>query len=216
MNKANVISRIIEIGIVPVIRADSGDEARQLIEAIWAGGISIFEVTTTVPNAVSLIETLAADFGSEVIIGAGTVLDVETTRSCLSAGAKFIVSPILDLDVVETCRKADTAVFPGALTPTEIVMAWNAGADAVKIFPAYAVGGANYIKAIKAPLPEIELIPTGGITLLTVGDYIRAGAIAVGVGGELADVRALRAGQRGKITDAACAFVKAVHEARSL
>ncbi|MBA3768942.1 MAG: bifunctional 4-hydroxy-2-oxoglutarate aldolase/2-dehydro-3-deoxy-phosphogluconate aldolase [Blastocatellia bacterium] len=216
MNKANVTSRISEVGIVPVIRADSDDEARHLIDAIRAGGISIFEVTTTVPNAVSLIETLTANFGGEVIIGAGTVLDVETTRSCLSAGAKFIVSPILDLDVVETCRQADIAVFPGALTPTEIVTAWNAGADAVKIFPAYAVGGANFIKAIKAPLPEVELIPTGGITLLTVGDYIRAGAIAVGVGGELADVRALRAGQSEKITDAARAFVKAVREARSL
>jgi len=216
MNKANVISRISEIGIVPVIRAASADEARLLIEAIRAGGISIFEVTTTVPNAVSLIESLAADLGSEVIIGAGTVLDGEKARSCLSAGAKFIVCPILDLDVVETCRQADIAVFPGALTPTEIVTAWNAGADAVKVFPAYAVGGANYIKAIKAPLPEIELIPTGGITLLTVGDYIRAGAIAVGVGGELADVRALRAGQSEKITDAARAFVKAVHKARSL
>lgn len=214
MNKAQIISQIREIGIVPVIRADSEDEARQLIEAILAGGISIFEVTMTVPNAVSLIKTLVADFGDKAIIGAGTVLDAEAAQNCLTAGAKFIVSPILNLDVIETCRQANVAVFPGALTPTEIVAAWQAGADAVKIFPANAIGGANYVQAIKAPLPNIELMPTGGVTLATIGDFIRAGAIAVGVGSDLADVQAIRAGESEKITKAARAFIKSVRDAR--
>lgn len=214
MNKTQVISQIRKIGIVPVIRADSEDEARQLIEAIFEGGISIFEVTMTVPNAVLLIKTLVADFAEKAIIGAGTVLDAATARNCLAAGAKFIVSPVLKLDVIEICRRENVAVFPGALTPTEIVAAWQAGADAVKIFPANAVGGASFLKAIKTPLPNIELMPTGGVTLATIGDFIRAGAIAVGVGSDLADVRAIRAGESEKITKAAHAFVKAVNEAR--
>jgi len=216
MNKAQIIGQIREIGIVPVIRAASEDEARKLIETILAGGISVFEVTMTVPNAVSLIKSLVADFGDKAIIGAGTVLDAAAAQNCLAAGAKFIVSPALNLTVIEICRQANTAVFPGALTPTEIVAAWQAGADAVKIFPANAVGGANYLKAIKAPLPNIELIPTGGVTLATIGDFIRAGAFAVGVGSDLADVQAIRAGESEKITKTARAFVKAVRDARLL
>lgn len=214
MNKSETLSRIKETGIVPVIRADSENEARHLIEAILAGGISIFEVTMTVPNASSLIKKLVDDLGDEAIIGAGTVLDAAEALNCLSAGAKFIVSPVLNLDVVEVCRQANTAVFPGALTPTEIVAAWQTGADAVKVFPANAVGGANFLKAIKAPLPDIELMPTGGVTLATIGEFIRAGAIAVGVGSELADVQAIRAGESEKITKAASAFVQAVRQAR--
>ncbi len=214
MNKAHVINQIRETGIVPVIRAASEDEARKLIEAILTGGISIFEVTITVPNAVSLIKSLVADFGDKAIIGAGTVLDVAAAQNCLAAGAKFIVSPALNSKVIEICRQANTAVFPGALTPTEIVAAWQAGADAVKIFPANAVGGANYLKAIKAPLPQIELMPTGGVTLATIGDFIRAGAIAVGVGSDLADIQAIRAGETEKVTQTSRAFVKAVCEAR--
>ncbi len=214
MNKAHVINQIRETGIVPVIRAASEDEARKLIEAILAGGISIFEVTMTVPNAVSLIKSLVADFGDKAIIGAGTVLDVAAAQNCLAAGAKFIVSPALNSKVIEICRQANAAIFPGALTPTEIVAAWQAGADAVKIFPANAVGGANYLKAIKAPLPQIELMPTGGVTLATIGDFIRAGAIAVGVGSDLADIQAIRAGETEKVTQTSRAFVKAVCEAR--
>lgn len=214
MNKAKVISQIRETGIVPVIRADSEDEARQMVEGILAGGISIFEITMTVPNAVALIKSLVADFGDKAVIGAGTVLDVQAAQNCLAAGAKFIVSPTLSLDVIETCRRENVAVFPGALTPTEIVAAWQAGADVVKIFPANAVGGANYLRAIKAPLPNIELMPTGGVTLATIGDFIRAGAIAVGIGNNLADVAAVRAGEVEKIAQAAHAFAEAVREAR--
>lgn len=214
MDKAQIINQIRETGIVPVIRAASEDEARKLIEAILAGGISIFEVTMTVPNAVSLIKSLVADFGDQAIIGAGTVLDIEMAQNCLAAGAKFVVSPTLNLSVIETCRREKVAVFPGALTPTEIVAAWQAGADAVKIFPANAVGGASYLKAIKAPLPNIELMPTGGVTLATIGDFIRAGAIAVGVGSDLADTKAISAGEAEKVTQTARLYLEAVREAR--
>ncbi|CAN5484792.1 bifunctional 4-hydroxy-2-oxoglutarate aldolase/2-dehydro-3-deoxy-phosphogluconate aldolase [soil metagenome] len=214
MDKAQIINQIRETGIVPVIRAASEDEARKLIEAILAGGISIFEVTMTVPNAVSLIKSLVADFGDQAIIGAGTVLDTEMAQNCLAAGAKFVVSPTLNLSVIETCRREKVAVFPGALTPTEIVAAWQAGADAVKIFPANAVGGASYLKAIKAPLPNIELMPTGGVTLATIGDFIRAGAIAVGVGSDLADTKAISAGEAEKVTQTARLYLEAVREAR--
>lgn len=214
MDKAQIINQIRETGIVPVIRAASEDEARKLIEAILAGGISIFEVTMTVPNAVSLIKSLVADFGDQAIIGAGTVLDIEMAQNCLAAGAKFVVSPTLNLSVIETCRREKVAVFPGALTPTEIVAAWQTGADAVKIFPANAVGGASYLKAIKAPLPNIELMPTGGVTLATIGDFIRAGAIAVGVGSDLADTKAISAGEAEKVTQTARLYLEAVREAR--
>ncbi len=214
MDKAQIINQIRETGIVPVIRAASEDEARKLIEAILAGGISIFEVTMTVPNAVSLIKSLVADFGDQAIIGAGTVLDTEMAQNCLAAGAKFVVSPTLNLSVIETCRREKVAVFPGALTPTEIVAAWQAGADAVKIFPANAVGGASYLKAIKAPLPNIELMPTGGVTLATIGDFIRAGAIAVGVGSDLADTKAISAREAEKVTRTARLYLEAVREAR--
>lgn len=215
MNKTETLDRIRETGIVSVIRAASEAEARQLIEAILEGGISIFEVTMTVPNAVSLIRSLIADFGNAVVIGAGTVLDASGAQDCLAAGAKFIVSPVVNLNVVEICRRQNVTVFPGALTPTEIFAAWQAGADAVKVFPANVVGGAKYLKAIRAPFPQIELMPTGGVTLETIGDFIRAGAIAVGVGSDLADIKANRAGESGRITQTARDFVKAVTEARS-
>lgn len=214
MNKARIISQIREIGIVPVIRAASENEARKLIEAIFEGGISIFEVTMTTPNAVSLIKSLIADFDDKAIIGAGTVLDAAAAQNCLAAGAKFVVSPALNLNVIEVCRQEKVAVFPGALTPTEIVAAWQSGADAVKIFPANAVGGANYLKAIKAPLPQIELMPTGGVTLDAIGDFIRAGAIAVGVGSDLADTKAISAGESEKVTRTARLYLEAVREAR--
>ncbi len=214
MNKVQTIRQIREIGIVPVIRADSASEARRLVESILEGGISIFEITMTVPNAVLLIESLVADFRGIAIIGAGSVLEAKTAQKCLAAGAQFIVSPALNLNVMQVCRQANVAIFPGALTPTEIIAAAHAGADAVKVFPANAVGGANYLKSIRAPLPDIELIPTGGVTLDTIGDFIRAGAIAAGVGSDLADVHAIRAGKREKVTQTARDFVKAVRDAR--
>jgi 2-dehydro-3-deoxyphosphogluconate aldolase/(4S)-4-hydroxy-2-oxoglutarate aldolase len=214
MTKDIVLQRIRDIGVIPVVRASSEEEAISVVEAIKAGGLPILEITMTVPRAVRVIETLSARYGNEAIVGAGTVLDPESARTCIDAGARFIVSPALNLETVACCRELDVAVIPGALTPTEIVLAWNAGADLVKVFPAGAMGGASYIKSLKAPLPKIELIPTGGVTLANAADFIEAGAAAVGVGADLVDTRAIRAGQPEKITHAARAFIEAVRNAR--
>lgn len=215
MDKAEVIQTIRDIGVIPVVRAQSADEAMQAIDAIREGGISILEITMTVPGAVGLIEELSNRYGSEVLVGAGTVLDPETARACILAGARFVVSPALNPETIEVCRYNEIAVMPGALTPTEVVQAWTAGADFVKVFPAGAVGGASYLKSLKAPLPQIELIPTGGVSLKTAGDFIKAGASALGVGADLVDLKAIREGQQQLITERAREFVRIVREARS-
>lgn len=214
MNKSKTIQRIRDIGIIPVVRASSADEAIQVVEAIKKGGVSLLEITLTVPGAVQVIEQLTKRFGDDAIVGAGTVLDPETANDCIDAGARFIVSPALNIETIAVCRQKDVPVMPGALTPTEIVTAWNAGADFVKVFPCGAMGGASYIKSLKAPLPQIELVPTGGVTLATAASFIQAGAAAIGVGADLVDVKAIRAGQPQKVTDAARAYVEAVRGAR--
>ncbi|HEV2715942.1 MAG TPA: bifunctional 4-hydroxy-2-oxoglutarate aldolase/2-dehydro-3-deoxy-phosphogluconate aldolase [Terriglobales bacterium] len=214
MNKPEVLKLIGDVGVIPVVRAANTDEAILVVEAIKAGGLSILEITMTVPRAVQVIETLSARYGDEAIVGAGTVLDPESARACIHAGAQFIVSPALNLQTIDSCRELDIAVIPGALTPTEIVSAWSAGADLVKVFPAGAMGGPNYIKSLKAPLPQIKLVPTGGVTLANAAAFIEAGAAAVGVGADLVDTSALRAGQPEKITKAAQAFIEAVRNAR--
>lgn len=211
----NVIERIREVGLVPVVRAASADEALAAVEAIRAGGIPILEITLTVPGAVGIIGELSKRLGDEALIGAGTVLDAATAQQCVDAGAKFIVSPALDVPTIEFCRRIDVPVFAGALTPTEIVTAWKAGANAVKVFPANAVGGAAYLKSIKAPLPQIELLPTGGVNLKTAADFIAAGAFALGIGADLVDLAALRRGEAAAITEKARQYVAAVAEARS-
>jgi 2-dehydro-3-deoxyphosphogluconate aldolase/(4S)-4-hydroxy-2-oxoglutarate aldolase len=214
MNKIDALQRIRDIGLIPVVRTESADQAMRAVAAIKAGGVSVLEITMTVPGAIDVIENLAAAFGSEALIGAGTVLDPETADKCIQAGAKFIVSPALNEETIACCRTNDVAVFPGALTPTEVVRAWNAGADAVKIFPAGAVGGASYLKALKAPLPQIELIPTGGVSLKTAADFIKAGAMALGVGADLVDPKALHEGNDELITERARQFLEIVREAR--
>lgn len=214
MNKIEIMQRIREIGIVPVVRAESADEARRAVEAIMEGGISVLEVTMTVPGAVHVIEQLAQRYGHQALIGAGTVLDAETARTCMLAGAQFIVSPALNEETIACCRRYSVPVMPGALTPTEVVRAWTLGADAVKVFPAGALGGASYLKALKAPLPQIELIPTGGVSLKTAADFIKAGAMALGVGADLIDPKALREGQEQLITERARQFLEIVREAR--
>lgn len=214
MNKDHVLSRIKEIGIVPVVRASSAEQALQAIEAIKAGGIPILEITMTVPRALSVIERVTDSYGDDVIVGAGTVLDAETARACILAGAQFVVSPALDLETISCCRRYSVAVMPGALTPTEVVQAWTAGADFVKVFPAGAMGGASYIKSLKAPLPQIELVPTGGVSLKTAADFIRAGASALGVGADLVDTKALGEGRSDLITERARQFVEIVRTAR--
>ncbi|HEV2707906.1 MAG TPA: bifunctional 2-keto-4-hydroxyglutarate aldolase/2-keto-3-deoxy-6-phosphogluconate aldolase [Pyrinomonadaceae bacterium] len=214
MNKQEVLSRIREVGVVPVVRASSAEEAMQVVEAIKAGGVPVLEITMTVPRAVRVIEQVADRYGADVVVGAGTVLDAETARACILAGATFVVSPSLNTATIELCRRYSVAIMPGALTPTEVVTAWQAGADVVKVFPCGALGGAKYLKSLKAPLPQIEMIPTGGVSLSTAAEFIEAGALALGVGADLVDTKAIRAGQPGKVTEAARAYVEAVRAAR--
>ena len=215
MAARETLERIAETGIVPVVRAASGEEALAVVDVIRAGGIDVIELTMTVPGAVEVIRELARRCGDDVLLGAGTVLDAETARACMLAGARFVVSPIVDAATITCCRTYGIPVAPGALTPTEVVQAWKAGADVVKIFPCSAVGGASYIRALKAPLPQIPLMPTGGVSLATVGDFIQAGSIAVGAGADLVDVARIRAGEPGAVTEKARQYVAAVAKARS-
>lgn len=214
MDKKAVLERIITTGLVPVIRAQSADEAAAVVDAIQAGGLSVLEITMTVPNAVQLIADVVRR-APGALVGAGTVLDPETARACIDAGARFVVSPALNLDTIAACRAAGVVVLPGALTPTEVVTAWRAGADLVKVFPANALGGASYIKSLKAPLPQIGLVPTGGVSLTTAKDFIKAGAAALGVGADLVDLAALRRGEPAVITERARQFLALVREARA-
>ncbi|MEO7658393.1 MAG: bifunctional 2-keto-4-hydroxyglutarate aldolase/2-keto-3-deoxy-6-phosphogluconate aldolase [Pyrinomonadaceae bacterium] len=215
MNREQIIQKIEEIGIVPVVRAASADEAMKAIEAIKEGGINVLEITMTVPGAVKVIEAVTDKYGSDVLVGAGTLLDPETARACMLAGAQFIVSPALNLDTITICRRYGVPIAPGALTPTEVVTAWQAGADFVKVFPAGSVGGASYIRNLKGPLPQIKLIPTGGVSLKTASDFIKAGAVALGVGTDLVDVKAIRDGNSQLITERARQFVEIVQEAQN-
>lgn len=206
--------RITQVGVVPVVRAPSAEHALRAAEAVAAGGIPIVEVTMTVPGAIGAIARLAATMAPDVLVGAGTVLDAETARRCIEAGAEFIVSPGLDLATVRLAVSAGKLMIAGALTPTEVIAAWKAGSGFVKIFPCGAVGGPAYIKALKAPLPDIPMIPTGGVNLKTAADFIRAGAAALGVGGEIVSQDALKSGDTAAILQAARQFVAAVREAR--
>jgi 2-dehydro-3-deoxyphosphogluconate aldolase/(4S)-4-hydroxy-2-oxoglutarate aldolase len=214
INKTSVMERIRKLGVVPVVRAQSADAAGRAIDAIMAGGVNVIEVTMTVPGALGVIEQLARRYADDVLVGAGTVLDAETARACMLAGAQFIVSPALDEETIACCRRYGVAVMPGALTPTEVVRAWTLGADAVKVFPAGALGGASYLKALKAPLPQVEMIPTGGVSLKTAAEFIRAGAMALGVGTDLIDLKALGESNEQLITERARQFLEIVSEAR--
>jgi len=216
MSKHEVMERISSVGLIPVVRATSAKEAMAVAEAIKAGGVPILEITMTVPDAVKAIAELTEYYDDEVLVGAGTVLDAETARACILAGARFIVSPSLDLGTIEMCKRYSVVVTPGALTPTEVITAWQAGADAVKIFPCGAVGGAKYLRALKAPFPQVEMIPTGGISLNSAAEFIKAGAIALGVGSDLVDIKAIRSGQQEKVTEAARAYIAVVQNARNV
>lgn len=215
MERHLVLKRIEEVGIIPVVRVESEEEAMAVATVIGEAGIPILEITMTVPGAVKVIEKLNKRYGDEVLVGAGTVLDPEAARACIDAGAQFVVSPALNMQTIELCRQQTIAVFPGALTPTEVVSAWQAGADAVKVFPCSAVGGPKYLRALKAPLPQINLIPTGGVSLSTAKDFIAAGALALGVGADLVNTRAIKAGQCESVAATARSYVAAVREARA-
>lgn len=215
MNKQQVRDRIVEIGVVPVVRASSAAEALLAAEAVCTGGIPIVEITMTVPGAVEVIRELQRSALAGVLIGAGTVLDAETARRCVDAGAEFLVSPGLNLPTVEFAAREGKLMLAGALTPTEVMMAWNSGADLVKIFPCGQVGGAKYIKALKGPFPQIPLVPTGGVNLNTAAEFIEAGAAALGIGGELVEARALKSGKPEAIVENARQFLAVVQQARA-
>jgi len=215
MNKQQVRDRIVEIGIVPVVRASSANEARIAAEAVCQGGLAIVEVTMTVPGAVDVVRELVKIGGAEVLVGAGTVLDPEAARRCLDAGAQFLISPGFDVKTIEFAVREGVLMMAGALTPTEVITAWNAGSDLVKIFPCGMVGCAKYIKALRGPLPQIPMVPTGGVNLSTAAEFIQAGAVALGVGGELVQIEALKAGKPEIITENARKFLAIVKQARA-
>jgi 2-dehydro-3-deoxyphosphogluconate aldolase/(4S)-4-hydroxy-2-oxoglutarate aldolase len=208
------IRRIEEIGIVPVVRAATVEEATRAVEAICAGGIPVVEITMTVPNAVSVIREVAQQYRDKVLIGAGTVTTAEQAESCFRAGAEFLVSPGLAASVLSVARAAEKLAIPGALTPTELMNAYDHGARLVKIFPCGNVGGPKYLRSLKAPFPNAQLIPTGGVNAANAADFIAAGAFALGVGADLVDATALREGNLEKITSAARELVDAVASAR--
>lgn len=214
MTKEQVRQKVLEIGIVPVVRASSGQQAIQAAEAVCTGGISIVELTMTVPGAIEVIAQLVKSMSNDVLVGAGTVLDAETAQRCLDAGAQFLVSPGTDLPTIQLAKQKGILIMAGALTPTEVITAWKAGSEFVKIFPCGTVGGAKYIKALKAPLPQVPMVPTGGVNLETAADFLRAGASALGIGGELISASALKSGNLQAITDSAKRYVAIVKKTR--
>ena len=214
-DRAEIRAAVEAVGLVPVIRAPSAALAVKAVDALLAGGVSVFEITMTVPGAVSVIEQLVARFGDRVIVGAGTVLSPADARACILAGASFIVSPGLDLATVAEVKTHGVCVMPGALTPTEVITAWQAGVDMVKIFPASALGGPKYLRALRGPFPDVKFLPTGGVSAATAGEYIAAGASALGVGSDLVDIAALEAGQTALVTARTKELVAAVEIARA-
>src|ERR1700716_1370811 len=215
MTKQQILSFIIDIGIVPVVRTSTAEGAIKAIEAIHRGGVRAAEITMTVPGAIRALEKVADKFGDKIVLGAGTVLDSETARACMLAGAQFFVTPSLKLSTIEIVKRYSKVICPGALTPTEVLTAWEAGADVVKVFPCGNVGGAKYIKALKGPFPQIEMIPTGGVNLETAGDFLKAGACAVAVGGELIDPKSIKEGKYEVFEDRAKQYLAAVRKARA-
>ncbi|MGC2638020.1 MAG: bifunctional 4-hydroxy-2-oxoglutarate aldolase/2-dehydro-3-deoxy-phosphogluconate aldolase [Acidobacteriaceae bacterium] len=206
--------RLEQSGIVPVLRARSEQEGHALVEALVAGGISVMEVTMTVPGAVDLLGTLRKEYGDRLLLGSGTVTTEEQAAATIEAGAEFVVSPSLHPEVVRITKEMGKVSVPGALTPTEVITAWRAGADYVKIFPCSAVGGASYLKALLAPFPELRLIPTGGVTLETAAEFLKAGARALGVGTDLVNPRAIEEGHPEMVTEMARAYVDVVRDFR--
>lgn len=214
MKIQDAIQRIYDVGIIPVVRASSSSEAEQLVEAIFAGGISIVEITMTVPDAFTVIRDVVRKHGKHVLIGAGTVVTAEQAAQCLDAGVEFLVSPGLSVPVLQLATARGKLAIPGALTPTELMLAHQHGAKLVKIFPCSSAGGASHIKALRAPFPNALLIPTGGVNLASAAEYLAAGAFALGVGAELANLAALRNGRPQEITQAAEQFARIVRQSR--
>lgn len=214
MNRIDILQQIESTGVVAIIRASGSEQLIDAVEALRAGGITCIEVTMTTPNALEVIRNARQACGDSAVIGVGTVLDASTANAAILAGAQFVVAPITDLPTIELCRRQGVPVFPGAMTPTEIVRAWQAGADLVKVFPTTSLG-ATFIRDLRGPLPHIKLLPTGGVTLETVADFIKAGSVAVGVGSSLVTKAALKNRDFAAIKATAEEFLKRVLAARS-
>ena len=197
-----------QVGLIPVLRAKSAAQGHAVVEAMLAGGVTVVEVTMTVPGAVDLLQELKKQLGGNLLLGAGTVTTAAQAEATIEAGAEFVVSPSLHPEVIATTKKLGKVSIPGALTPTEAITAWDAGADYVKIFPCSAVGGASYLKALLAPFPHLKLIPTGGVTLQTAESFLKAGARALGIGSDLVNLAAIDAGHPETITESARAYLK--------
>jgi 2-dehydro-3-deoxyphosphogluconate aldolase/(4S)-4-hydroxy-2-oxoglutarate aldolase len=202
------------VGLIPVLRAKSIAQGRAVVEAMVAGGVTVVEVTMTVPGAIDLLRDLKKAHGNTILLGSGTVTTADQAQATIDAGAEFVVSPSLHPEVIRVTKANKKISCPGALTPTEVITAWNAGADYVKIFPCSAVGGASYLKSLLAPFPELKLIPTGGVTLQTAESFIKAGARALGVGSDLVNLAAIDAGKPETITETAQAYLKVLADAR--
>lgn len=213
LNKKEQLEFILDSGVIAIIRANSSAELIDVAKAIKRGGINVIEVTMTTPNALRVITDVSGELGGEVLVGAGSVLDAETARMAILAGAEFVVAPTLSLETISLCNRYGKVVIPGTLTPTEILAAWESGADLVKVFPA-SLGGPDYIKAIKAPLPQVPLVPTGGVDADNAGDFIKAGASAVAVGGSLVSSKLIAEGKFDEITEIARKLASAVRSAR--
>lgn len=208
--------QIIErVGLIPVLRAKSIAQGRAVVDAMIAGGVTVVEVTMTVPGAIDLLKELKNAYGAKLLLGSGTVTTADQAQATIDAGAEFVVSPSLHTEVIAVTKRNNKVSCPGALTPTEAITAWNAGADYVKIFPCSAVGGASYLKALLAPFPHLKIIPTGGVTLETAAGFIKAGARALGVGGDLVNLAAVDAGHSETITETARAYLKVLDGARN-
>jgi len=212
--KEKSLARIRELAVIPVVRVSSRQHVMCAVKGIIKGGINVVEITLTVPNAISIIQELVAEYGAELLVGAGTVLDADSCRQALLAGAEFIVSPAFDAEVVAMTRQRGKLAMPGALTPTEVLIAWNSGADLVKLFPCDSVGGAAYIRALKGPFPKIEFVVTGGVTIETAPELLAAGATAVGVGQSVMSQKALECDDAAAIASSARKFQEALQAAR--
>jgi 2-dehydro-3-deoxyphosphogluconate aldolase/(4S)-4-hydroxy-2-oxoglutarate aldolase len=214
MSRETTLKRILDGGIVAVVRAESGALLAGVVKALAEGGVTAAEITFTVPDAVEVIRHVRRELGDAVALGAGTVLDPETARAALLAGAEYIVSPTVNTEVIRLCRRYDKAVMPGAFTPTEVLTAWEAGADVVKVFPA-DVGGPAYLKALRGPLPQVRLMPTGGVDLNTAEDFLKAGACCLGVGGSLVEPKAVAAGDFSRLRELAAQYAAVVRKFRA-
>lgn len=213
MSRHSDLQRILDSGLVAIIRAPDGDQLVNVARSLLEGGIGIVEVTFTVPGVLEIIRAVREELGDQILLGAGTVLDTESARAALLAGAEFIVTPTVNRDVIELCHRYDKVVMPGGFTPTEVLAAWEAGADVVKVFPADSVGPAH-LKALKGPFPQIRLMPTGGVNLATLGNFVQAGACAVGLGSALVEKKAVAEGDMSRIRNLAEQYVAAMAKAR--